>query len=85
MVSLSSNNEFSLIIDDNSCVKCCILIPKLSQLLQKIYKPDITASYGRLLDFLVFFTHSYLLFISKVLYLHQTFTDCVSNKDILIY
>ena len=45
--------------------------------------PDVTASYGMYLDFNPFFTnfaHNCRPFMSKVLYLHQTFMDCVSNQ-----
>ena len=42
---------------------------------------DVTASYGTSFDFIAFF-----MFIFELLYLHQTFTDCVSNQcNILIY
>ena len=44
---------------------------------------DVTASYGVLFDFIVFLgilTH-YIIDdnLFELLYLHQTFTDCVSN------
>ena len=45
--------------------------------------PDVTASYGRPFDFITFFGYFHTLltsvFMPKVLYLHQTFTDCVSD------
>ena len=45
---------------------------------------DVTASYGALSDFIVFFlgifTHNWLLFMPKWVYLHQTFTECVSYQ-----
>ena len=45
---------------------------------------DATASYGRSLDFIVFFGYFHklltIIHVSEVLYLHQTFTDCVSDK-----
>ena len=37
---------------------------------------DVTASYGTP----VFWAFSYWPFMSELLYLHQTFTDCVSNQ-----
>ena len=44
--------------------------------------PDVYASYERSSDFIAFFC-VFLYFIeeysSKILYLHQTFTDCVSD------
>ena len=44
---------------------------------------DVAASFGRLLDFVVFFLwifiHNWRTFIFEVLYLHQTSTDCVFN------
>ena len=41
---------------------------------------DMTASYGMLLDFIAFFRYFHTLMMSEVLYLHQTFTDCVPNQ-----
>ena len=50
---------------------------------QFIYMPDVTARYVNSLDFIVFFGHFHTsfttIFMSQLLYLHQTFTDCVSN------
>ena len=47
---------------------------------------DVTASYGTPLNFIVFlgiFIHNWQPFMSEVLYLHQTFTDCVFNQNTL--
>ena len=46
---------------------------------------DVTDSYGMFLDLLHvlgIFKHYCRPFMSKVLYLHQTFTDCVSKQYI---
>ena len=43
----------------------------------------MTASYGTPYDFIAFlaiFIHYYLTFISELLYLFQTFTDCIFNQ-----
>ena len=43
---------------------------------------DVSANYGTLIDFIEFlgiFINYYGPFMSDVLYLDQTFTDCVSN------
>ena len=49
---------------------------------QYIDIPHVTASYGTLFNFTVFalgiFIHYYWPFMSKLLYLNKTFTDCVS-------
>ena len=46
--------------------------------------PDVTACYGRTFDFMSFslgiFIHNCNLFMSEILYLHQTFTDYVFDK-----
>ena len=45
--------------------------------------PDVTASYGTLLDSMAFLSiliHSWRPFMSEVLIFHQIFTDCVSNQ-----
>ena len=45
--------------------------------------PDVTASYGKPLNFITFFfahfEHYSRIFMSEVPYLQQTFTDCVFN------
>ena len=45
--------------------------------------PDVTASYEKPFDFIAFFLgifiHNFRAFVSGVLYLQQTFTDCVSD------
>ena len=45
--------------------------------------PDVTASYENPLDFIEFLVYFHRLLtsiMSKVQYLHQTVTDCVSGK-----
>ena len=48
-----------------------------------IYMLDVTASYGTSLEFIAFFLgifiHNWRSFMSDLLYLHQTFTSCVSD------
>ena len=39
--------------------------------------PDVTESYEMHLDFIQFFAR---IFMSELLYIHQTFTDCLSNQ-----
>ena len=46
----------------------------------------MTANYGAFPDFIAFFgnsTHYHRPFMSEVLYLHQIFTDCVSNQYLM--
>ena len=47
----------------------------------------LTPSYGRHFHFIVFFLcisiHSWRPFMSELLYLHQTFYDCVSNLQVI--
>ena len=49
-----------------------------------IHLPDITTSFGKSVDFISFFgyilIHYWWPFMSELLYLHQTFTDCVSYQ-----
>ena len=48
---------------------------------------DVTASYGMPFDFIVFlsiFVHFCRPFMSELLYLHQTFTDCISNQYLYV-
>ena len=51
--------------------------------------PDVIASYGMPFDFIAFFHTLLYVFMSDVLYLYQTFTDCMSNQytyfDMLIF
>ena len=44
--------------------------------------PVVTAGYGTPFDFIAFFRyfHTFLKTMSVLLYLHQTFTDCVSER-----
>ena len=50
--------------------------------------PDVTESYGKSLDFIVFFcVFSYTkltTIMSGLLYLHQTFTDCVIQMSLQV-
>ena len=49
--------------------------------------PDVTASYGTPFDFIVFFgifIHYYSPVMSELLYLHQIFTDYVSNQYLYV-
>ena len=59
-----------------------LMFPILLWLTKKSSRPGVTASYGTPLDFVVFlriFMYNWQPFMSEVLYLHQTFTDCVSD------
>ena len=45
--------------------------------------PDVSASYGTSLDLIAFlsvFIHNWWPFMSELYYLHQTFTDSVSDQ-----
>ena len=45
--------------------------------------PDVTASYGMPFKFITFFENlaqNWGIFMSELLYLHQSFIDCVSNQ-----
>ena len=41
---------------------------------------DVTANYGTTFDFIAFFGYFYIKFTSILVYLHQTFTDCISDQ-----
>ena len=50
--------------------------------------PDVNASYGMSLDLIVFFknfVHNWRIFMSEVLYFHQTFINCVFDVNIKIF
>ena len=68
---------FSYIIDDHSCLNCCISVYFLHQTFTDcisnqywyVKMPDVTASYGTLLDFITYsgiFIHFWLSFMSEV-------------------
>ena len=47
--------------------------------------PDVTPSYKTPFDFIAFFEYFHtilhiLTLMSELLYLHQTFTDCISHR-----
>ena len=59
--------------------KTYISLPNFHRIIHTFWyikKPEMTARYGRPFD--------WQSFMSEVLYIHQTFTDCVSNTYILI-
>ena len=78
--------EFIVFFYDHSCLNCCISI-KLSLIVYLINTnvscinmPDVTTSYGMPFNFIQFFansTQNCRIFLSEVLYLQQTFIDCV--------
>ena len=87
---------FSYIISDHSSLNCCIST-KLS-LIVYLINTEMSKSqmwlqalqrHLILLRFLGIFIHYWRPFMSEVLYLHQTFTDCMSRQythfDMLTY
>ena len=78
-------------IDEYSCLKCSIFTKhsyKVYLMWIKIFcynkMSGVTEIYGTLLDFITFldiFIHYWRPFLSEVLYIHQTFTDFISNQN----
>ena len=83
--------EKSVLFDEYSCLKCCIFT-KLSRIVCLIIIHILVYQHARCdrklwnalwfyCVFLWIFIHFWRLFImSEVLFLHQTFTDCMSNQ-----